>query len=254
MNAVQNQPRSSQAMRRLLVVCALLQLGTGAGHAAPEGAAESRTYNPGVFTGIEVSGSAVVRFEQGASEQVVVQGDDEVQRAVTLEVLPNGVLNIRTLGAWRFWADRRPQLLITARELKRVGISGAADFTVLQPLVAQVLSITISGAGLARMDQLSAEELRFSVSGSGDGQFAGSVKQLRVSVAGRGDFRGENLQSQRTSVSISGIGTAKVWAVDELSVSVSGIGSVDYWGTPNVKRSSSGLVKINERGAKAGVP
>ena len=87
---------------------------------------ECRPCWPGPFDSIEISGSANVRFTQGTSEQVSVDGDEEAQKAVELEVR-NGVLYVRPGGSWKFWNSRRVQLDITARDLKRVMISGAAD-------------------------------------------------------------------------------------------------------------------------------
>lgn len=238
--------------RRVIALCiahaALLAWAAPAWAQAPEG----RNYTPGAFDAIEISGGAIVRFAQGDVDQVFVEGDDATQRAVTLEAR-DGLLTVHTRGGWKFWKSQRLQLVITARELKRLTISGAADFTAA-PVQARKLSVEISGAGLARFELLKADELRFTVSGSGDGHVAGSVNQLSVSISGRSDFNGENLMSQRAKVAISGLGHAKVWAQQDLAIAISGIGTVDHWGSANVKRSTSGLATINDRGARPAPP
>jgi len=203
----------------------------------------------GGFDSIEISGAAIVRFAQGAAEQVRLEGDEDAQKSVDLEVR-NGVLHIRPGGSWKFWSGERARIDITARELRRVTISGAADFSATQPVRCEKLDISISGSGLARFDKLQADSLRFRVSGAGDGQIAGSVNELEITVSGRGEFRGENLSSQRAKVVVNGIGEVRVWATEWLGVNVSGVGTVDYWGTPLVERRSSGVAKINERGPK----
>ncbi len=218
--------------------------------AASAQGAEGRWYNPGPFDSVELSGSAVVHYQQGPTDQVFIEGDEEAQKAVTLE-LRNGRLSIRPTGAWRFWNNRRAQITVVSNTLARLSISGAADWLASAPVQVPRLSVGISGAGLARFDQLKAEQLTFSVSGSGNGQVAGAVEHLNISIAGRSDFRGENLQSQNARVSISGIGNVQVWAMQELMISVSGIGTVDYWGSANVQRRSSGVARINDHGAKA---
>jgi len=201
------------------------------------------------FDSVEISGSATVRFTQGAAEQVRVEGDEDAQKSVDLEVR-NGVLHIRPGGSWKFWSGERTRIDITARELKRVSISGAADFSAPQAVQCDKLDLNISGSGLARFDSLKADSLRFRVSGAGDGQIAGSVNELQIVVSGRGEFRGENLLSQRAKVVVNGIGDVRVWAAQWLGVNVSGVGTVDYWGTPLVERHSSGVARINERGPK----
>lgn len=218
--------------------------------AAPEPpAAEGRSYTPGEFDTIEISGAAHVRFRQGDSESVFVEGDETAQKALTLEVR-GGQLFIRPAGSWKFWNTRRVNVNVTARDLKRVNISGAADLQALQPVTLGRLHISISGSGLARFDQLKAEQLNFHVSGSGDGQVAGQVEQLELRVSGRSDFRAAELMAQRARVRVSGLADVKVWAVQELAVTVSGVGTVDYWGSPALQRSTSGIARVNGRGPK----
>jgi len=203
----------------------------------------------GSFDSVEISGAAIVQFTQGPAEQVRVEGDEDARQSVDVEVR-QGVLHIRPNGSWKFWSAQRARIAITARDLRRVTISGAADFSATQPVQCESLDVNISGSGLARFDKLQAESLRFRVSGAGDGQMAGSANELQIVVSGRGEFRGENLQSRRAKVVVNGIGEVRVWATQWLGVNVSGVGTVDYWGTPLVERQSSGVAKINERGPK----
>ena len=229
-------------MRRRAALVALLN----AGLAWLPAAARAQTDS---FDSVEISGAAIVQFTQGSAEQVRVEGDEDARQSVEVEVR-QGVLHIRPNGSWKFWSAQRARIAITARDLRRVTISGAADFSATQPVRCQNLDVNISGSGLARFDKLQAESLRFRVSGAGDGQIAGSANELQITVSGRGEFRGENLLSRRAKVVVNGIGEVRVWVTDELGVNVSGVGTVDYWGTPRVERHSSGVAKINERGPK----
>jgi hypothetical protein len=214
---------------------------------------EGRTYTPGNFDAVEISGSADVRFTQGPNDQVFVRGDDEVQRAVLLEVR-NGRLRIDQGGAWRFWDSNRVRVEVQARDLGRVTISGAGDFVAPAPVRAERLVVNISGAGSARFERLDARALSFQITGKGDGQVAGTAKELLVKISGHGEFRGEDLRSELCEVQVSGVGNARVWSVDQLRLSVAGVGKIDYWGTPQVQRRVSGAATINERGAKAAEP
>lgn len=213
-----------------------------------------RTYTPGAFDGIEIGGSAEVRYTQGPNDQVFVEGDADMQKNLSLEVR-NGMLRVRSEGAWKFWNDQRLRLVVTSQQLRRLSISGAADFSAPGPVQAERLLVTISGAGLARFDRLNAEQLNFGVSGAGDGQFAGRTQQLTVSISGKSEFRGENLAASRARVTVSGIGDVRVWAIDELSIVVSGIGNVEYWGSPTIVREqTSGPATINQRGSRPAPP
>jgi len=240
-----NHQRAGRWAVAALVAALVLSLAPPAWANPPEG----RLYTLGAFDRVEISGSAVIRYTQGPRNEVFVEGDEEAQKAVTLE-LHQGQLNIRPAGAWRFWSNRRTQLTITSVELTRLSMSGAADWLALEPVVAKRLSVSISGAGLARFDQLKADQLNFSVSGAGDGEVAGSVDELSVEISGKSSFRGENLASQRARVSVSGVGDVKVWAQQALGITVSGVGTVDYWGPAQVSRRILGIARINDRGAK----
>ena len=233
----------------LLLGLALLAGLPAASAQTPEG----RTYTPGNFDAVEISGSADVRFTQGPSDQVFVRGGEEVQRAVLLDVR-NGRLRIDQGGAWRFWDPGRVRVEVQARDLSRVTISGAGDFVAPAPVRAERLVVNISGAGSARFERLDARALSFQITGKGDGQVAGTAKELLVKISGHGEFRGEDLRSELCEVQVSGVGNARVWSVDQLRLSVAGVGKIDYWGTPQVQRRVSGAATINERGAKAAEP
>jgi len=207
------------------------------------------TEDSGSFDAIDITGSAVVRITQGAVDQAVVEGGDDAQASVDL-VVNRGTLRIAPPGAWKFWNSKRVSVAVTVRNLKRLSVSGAADVTAPGPLRVGSLVVEISGAGLARFDQLQAEELRFSVSGAGDGRMAGTADRLRVRISGHSEFRGEDLRSRFADVSVSGVGDVKLWVTQELAVSISGLGTVDYWGAPTVRRSTSGVATLNDRGPK----
>lgn len=239
--------------RRITLIRWLLPL---AAALLPLAAAQAQTWpsckpcTPGSFDSIEISGSANVRFTQGSSDQVTIEGDEETAKSVELEVR-GGVLYVRPGGSWKFWSSRRAQLDITARELKRLTITGAADLVATQPVQCQRLDVQISGAGLARFDKLQAGYVRFQVSGAGDGQMAGTVNELQIDVSGRSEFKGENLKSERARVQVSGIGEVQVWATQWLGLGVSGVGTVEYWGAPQVQRRTSGIARIHDRGPKS---
>lgn len=230
----------------------LLLLAPAAG-AAQAQTAEGRSYTPGPFDAVEIGGAADVRLQQGSVDEVFVEGPEEVQKNVELRVR-DGVLRIESTGGWKFWNSRRARFVVTMRQITRLAISGAGELHAPGPLKLGRLAVNISGAGLARLDQLHAEQLMFSSSGAGDAELAGSVGEFGISVSGRSNVRAENLAARRARVSIAGIGDVKLWASEELSISVSGVGRVEYWGTPQVRRASSGVATVVDRGAKAAPP
>ena len=57
--------------------------------------------------------------------------------------------------------------------------------------------------GSVRFDQLNADTLSFNISGAGDGQVAGSTKDLTLKMSGKGEFRGDDLRAERGDISLA---------------------------------------------------
>jgi len=210
---------------------------------------EGRKHALGPFDSVVLNGTAAVRLVQGADDSVFIEGDEETQGAVDLD-LDGGVLRIRPSGAWKFWRGKQVQIVVSARDLRRLEIKGAADVVAPEPLRLKQLQVRISGSGSVRFDKLKADKLEFNVSGSGTGQLAGAVDDLVVRISGRGVYSGENLASQTATLSVSGAGEVRVWATKEMTANVSGVATIDYWGNAKVTRSNSGLATWNDRGDK----
>ena len=239
----------ARAIVRLLCLAGAIALAPVAGAQGVEG----RRYAPGPFDALAISGSATFKLVQGGEDSVFVEGDDEAQDAVRLDV-DDGVLRVRPSGAWKFWRSKQLLITVTARELKRIEISGAADVVAADSLTPKQLQVRISGAGSVRFDKLKADKLEVNITGVGNALVAGSADTLQVRISGRGAYLGENLASKWATLSVSGAGDVKVWATKEITASVSGVANVDFWGGATVKRSDSGITTWNDRGDKRAAP
>jgi hypothetical protein len=232
-------------LARCLAALAILLSAAGATAQTPDG----RVYAPGPFDRIEVDGVAQVRLVQGDRDQVVVAGDDDVQRGVEVE-LAGDRLVVHTTGAWKFWTKSKVQVEVQVRRLAQLTLSGASDLHAPGRIRSDRLSIAISGAGTVRFDDLSAGTLKFDISGAGDAQLAGQASDFALNVSGKGKLQAEQLRAARADVSISGVGNAQVWVTGTLNVSIAGVGNVEYWGRPEVQRSTSGLGSVKSLGDK----
>lgn len=215
--------------------------------------AEGRRYAPGPFDALVINGSATIRLVQGAEDSVFVEGDDDAQGAVRIDG-DERVLRVRPSGAWKFWSSKQAAITVTARDLKRIELKGAADVVAAEPFTLKELQVRISGAGSVRFDKLKADRLEVSISGVGSAQAAGSAETLQVRISGRGAYLGENLATKWATLTVSGAGDVKVWATKEINASVSGVANIDYWGSAAVKRNDTGLTTWNERGDKRAPP
>jgi hypothetical protein len=78
----------------------------------------------------------------------------------------------------------------------------------------------------------------------------GTADNLDLNISGFGDFKGGDLHSQDGRVSISGAGSATVWADNNLDAQISGAGSISYYGSASVTKQISGVGGINHIGDK----
>lgn len=212
-------------------------------------AGPGKVYTPGDFDRLELAGAARVLLVQGERDQAYIAGDAEVQKGVQVE-LANRQLLIRPTGGWKFWHSHKLFVQVQMRELRQLSVSGASDVHAPGPLRTDQLKLSISGAGLVRLDQLQARQLVFAISGSGDGQLGGRVEELALQISGKGRVIADRLQAAKARVNVSGLGNVVLWVTDDLSAHISGIGSVDYFGNPAVQRSVSGMGSISAKGDK----
>ena len=134
-------------------------------------------------------------------------------------------------------------------------------------------NVSLTGSGEIVLDSLTVEKLV--VHGTGDGKVtcqsvypSGSldiVQQVGGTVAvvlgsseqantmeihhqGSADLDLGNLETEEVTVSLSGSGSATVWASEVLKAEISGTGNVRYYGDPTVKAGGAGSGKTQSLG------
>ena len=65
---------------------------------------------------------------------------------------------------------------------------------------------------------------------------SGSADELEAGINGSGDIRAAELETDKTSIRISGSGSADIQAKKELTANINGSGDVRYRGSPTVER------------------
>jgi hypothetical protein len=231
-------------MRSIAIARFALGLGLALAGTFARAGEEGRLYTPGPFDRVEIDGAGQVRLVQADRDEVFVSGDERMQQGVEVD-RSGSRLHLSLPGAWKFWDNGKAQVEIRMRTVSRITMSGAADLFVPGPLKTPHLGVDIAGAGLTHFDDLRADELNLTISGSGESQLAGRVEAMRLSVSGRGKVTAGQLQVGHASVSISGVGNADVWVTDSLQVDISGAGHVTYAGQPKVRQSISGLGSVD---------
>ena len=203
------------------------------------------------FDSITIKYPAEIIIQQGNSESILIEADDNLLPQLETEV-KNGRLVFE--NSERDWKKRvkpsTPVLVtITVVDLDVVNFS-SAGMLLINDLQTNSLEINISGAGEITLTDLDTNDLTFSLSGTGSVEAEGRTDRLDLRISGLGSFDGSDLKVMDAGVSISGAGSATVWVEDELGAIISGAGSIDYFGDPEVNKTISGAGNVHSLGNK----
>ena len=200
----------------------------------------------GNFKSVEVGGSAKVLVSQGDQNSVKIEADENLLPYMDVYKEGDKVI-IREKPGYNLQPTNDIKIYVTAPVYSRIEASGACDI-IGQTRISnsEDLHMHVSGAGDIRMD-VNAPRLSSSVSGSGSIFLKGETKEVELDLSGAGHAHCFELLSENTSVTISGAGSAEVYASVKLSANVSGAGNVTYKGNAtDVTQHVSGSGSVNK--------
>jgi hypothetical protein len=207
------------------------------------GNVKKETRNPGTFTKIHSSGSADVVITSGSNCSVTVEDDDNLLPYLETNV-ENGTLQIHYQKGVSVTNDHA-KIYITAPTLSEVTTSGASDITV-SGLLQNTGKISFNTSGVGNIEgEVDAPAVSATISGTGTVKLHGHTKDFDCELSGVGHADCGNLESENTTVRVSGVGVAHVFASVHLSATVRGTGSVHYRGNPqNPEIHTSGVGSV----------
>jgi hypothetical protein len=188
------------------------------------GVTKSETRPVSGFTSVEVSGSGEMTIEQGDSESLTIETDDNILPLITSDV-NGGKLTIGT----------KPNTGISPKTLK------------YRLTVKDLNGITMSGSATITASKLNTDKLTVVASGSGVLTLSGAAADQDVQLSGSSSYQAGDLESKTVRLNISGSGKSVVKVSDKLDVKVSGSGNVEYIGSPQVTKDISGSGIITQR-------
>jgi hypothetical protein len=198
------------------------------------------------FSGISLRGSSRLVVDQGDTESVVIQAEDNV--IPYLETRVEGSLLVIGTKPGTILRPTRPIIFrVTVRNLDHLQVSGSGDAEGAGLEVGRLL-ISVSGSGSVDLADLEAESVEGRVSGSGTIDLAGSARSQDLVISGSGDYRARGVQSVEADVRVSGSGSATLSVTERLDVTITGSGSVRYAGDPTVRSSVTGSGTIQQIG------
>ncbi|MES2785272.1 MAG: head GIN domain-containing protein [Pseudomonadota bacterium] len=201
----------------------------------------------GAFKGVELQMAADVEVRQGTGDSVSIETDENLLALVESSVT-EGTLVLRPVRKNLRLAGRTLKIIVTAREIRQLGVSGTGTLT-SAALKSPRLQLEIAGAGIIDLKQVQTDALEASIGGSGTIKVAGAARKFTVEIAGSGDVQAQQLKSDEAEVSIAGSGNARLWPMSALSASIAGSGDVEYYGDPKMSSKIAGSGSIKRVGA-----
>lgn len=206
------------------------------------------------FNGIHFKSVGKIMLSQGETEGLTIQADPEVRARIHTEV-KDGILWITQETDWKDWTgfrliDKGMTIYhVKMKDIQSLTVSGVGSVDCAE-INSDALSITLSGPGTLTVGAVKANSLSVEISGVGSVDIAGKCAEQHLNLSGAGSYQGTRMETQRTTIKLSGVGNARVWANELLDATISGAGGIEYYGEAKVNQKVSGLGVIKYLGAR----
>jgi hypothetical protein len=197
----------------------------------------TRTEDVGKFTRLVIGGNFNVFLTQSDNPSLKLEMDENLMDIVRITEEGN---TLRIDTKINILQARQKNLYITVKDLEKLDLTGAVKLT--NDSVLQLHSLNILAAGAVRLDMsVETRQLKLDLAGASECNIRGKADELRMQLSGAGDFDAYDLIASDVEIDMSGAGSARVYATEQLDVSISGAGSVRYRGDPDVHKRISGI-------------
>jgi hypothetical protein len=228
----------------------------------------SQSFDVSNFSRVTLAGSGTVIIEQGQTESLAVETDENILPLLDISVRGKTL----TLGVKNGYDISPSQAIVfnlTVQDLDKLTLAGSGAFEVgpveasnfevsllgsgdinIKALRAQELAIDLNGSGNIGIQDIDVDRVDTSLLGSGDIKLEGKTETQKVDVAGSGTILARDLETGSADISIPGSGNLTVWISDELKVQVNGSGDIRYYGQPAIDQSGFGsgdLISLGEK-------
>lgn len=220
------------------------------------------------FDGVSLDGSGEVYIEQGPTERLTIEADDNI-----LPLLDTRVRGDELVLGIKLFQDIHPSQPIiyrlTVRDLNKLTLNGSGDFLVdtlevkdlkisilgsgsvhVENLIGKLLALDLRGSGNIALDDVNVKTVEASIPGSGDIKLHGKAKNQEVSIGGSGNYLAGDFETLISEIKVPGSGDLTIWVTKDLRVRVNGDGTIHYYGHPSIDQSGFGSGKLISMGEK----
>lgn len=228
----------------------------------------TQSFDVSGFDQIELDTIGDVHTEQGDSESLTIETDDNILPLLEV-VVKDGKLILRAQDGADFAPSNTITFRVTVRELSAITANASGDFFVepitgkslavhvnasgdvnLEGVKVEGFSVTSAGSGDVTVDSLEADDVQLQLSADGNATLAGETPSLNVAVNGSGSLHADDLQTSDAVIALRASGNATVWAADSLDITLSGSGDLSYYGNPKLRTNLTGSGDVTALGEK----
>lgn len=197
------------------------------------------------FDYVSLGVSADLVITQGSSNSLTLEGDpDDLEEIETY--VSNGTLKIKKENDWS-WFDHMDdvKIYVTLVDFRGASVSGSGKITNSNNLKGNDVRFSVSGSGDIDL-YVDCRSIDAHISGSGEIHLEGNTDSMELSISGSGDLYSLGMKANSLEAHISGSGSAKVNVKEEIDAHISGSGKIRYEGDPDRVRekvSGSGSVR-----------
>ncbi len=205
---------------------------------------EEHTVSP--FRELHVSSTINVYVSQGELKPIKIVGDENLLSYIEIEQ-DGDELVIKNKNGVNLESDGDLKLYVTAPQFRKITVSGAGDIVGENKITStDDMELGLSGAGTIRME-VDAPKVSSDISGVGSIYLKGQTKDADLTISGAGSAHCYELMAENTSVELSGVGSAEVYASVKIDATASGVGSIHYKGNPaTVNQHVSGVGSVGK--------
>ncbi|HBF89278.1 MAG TPA: hypothetical protein DDX39_11615 [Bacteroidales bacterium] len=213
------------------------------------------------YYSIELEDDYEVYIKEGANNVITIETDENLHDFVQTKI-KNGKLVLSTTRGYSLKGSQGIIIYIETPSVENITLSGSGRIET-DTISEENVKITISGSGeIYSIVNASNIDLTISgsgkidvkavtltadvdISGSGDIILSGNANTTEMNISGSGSIRSYGLEQHNCDVNISGSGDVYVDVEQQLDVKISGSGNVNYIGTPTLSTNISGSGQIN---------
>ncbi len=198
------------------------------------------------FKELHVSSTINVYVSQGDLKPIRIEGDENLLPYIEIEQDGDELVIKNKMGV-NLESNGDLKLYVTAPAFRKISVSGAGDIIGENKITStEEMEIGLSGAGSIRME-VDAPKVTADISGVGSIYLKGQSKDADLTISGAGSAHCYELMAENTSVELSGVGSAEVYASVKIDANASGVGSIHYKGNPTtVNQHVSGVGSVSK--------